>query len=1021
MTINCFLAFILFEIEFLLTLTFILAVVTSGTILYSYLKKKNKLKDTKSFFLLVIDQLKRIATLILSMDISRLIQKYLIINKKYILTSLLGLTLSMFIISQSILLVNSYEKDAFDKHFETADKMALEITLNGLGAEGDFQMWTGLTSNEMYDIVRKYNFRVTEIDTRGYLTLRIASGGIYGQLDGTVYHMNLETETIEWNQEMFDILYEFPSFDKSLSYNPDETFLIIPTSSYARNWIFDYNPDNYIERQAIVVIADEIRKWPGQEFTYMALPFTHIWSPSVADFTHLKENELEDRLDFVMGQYLTSNTNMWRIYYEFLEIKPVNVVNSELLTGSTQLYLELPDIVNENIDHYMANLVNLELDMQSWIYSLVDTDRVDMISPLYQSFEEFQKKANSFKQRIALAVGPLVGISIYFIYFSIAMGEKRKTKLNLIMKLRGTSKEQLRSMFIFETIVSSIIASLLGMILSLPGTTLSLRMSGYFEFKGENIELSIPNSWFWQVPVIGLILALNLNIASILKHSKRGMEDVQDTDEHTQPFWVKIHLDLILFGLSSIYWMVIYFVTFDDEEVYKIVLNVVGPIMLVIAFLSSTLLFSRYFADFISILSRILWKVQGGFTALATYNMKKNKFNTSRLATLLLMSIILSMIAITVSLSYINFEKDNAKYQVGADIHIEGIDLDNFEHANLIDVDGVEDYTSVGKVQTYMYDRGKIQKISILGIEPEKFKKVAYWDKAYASEELDSMMSKLKLANQGINSINVGIQEKVMQTMRLRVGENFKINFADESHSEFTTSIISKFEYFPNLVDELPRKDQYGDYIFGEIPILVNLVKLEAMNIDIVSGAYIKIREDYQPEDVIREIRYNFSNDTNVKINSIYELEKEILESIEAKVFISVLHSMLIITSIVSFIAIIYFSFITLAERKHEIGIFRAIGMVRLQIFRLLVFESLIILFSALFFGALIGLFLSYNLFYLIVGNNLAYSIPPINAVIPWKVVGNYAIIFTVISIISAAAPAKSMSSKSTGNILRVE
>ncbi len=132
---------------------------------------------------------------------------------------------------------------------------------------------------------------------------------------------------------------------------------------------------------------------------------------------------------------------------------------------------------------------------------------------------------------------------------------------------------------------------------------------------------------------------------------------------------------------------------------------------------------------------------------------------------------------------------------------------------------------------------------------------------------------------------------------------------------------------------------------------------------------------------------------------------------------------MLIIFIIVSFIAFAYYSYISIGERKREIGVFRAMGMVKKQIFHLFISENIILLMTGLLIGMITGILTSFMVFkmYIASFSNFGIMIPPFRISIPFDILAIYISIVIVINAIAIVIPPKYLSDTQVDSILRMD
>jgi len=390
---------------------------------------------------------------------------------------------------------------------------------------------------------------------------------------------------------------------------------------------------------------------------------------------------------------------------------------------------------------------------------------------------------------------PLIGVSLFLVYFSLTLVQKRKEKIIAIMKIRGSSKEQLRLMQFAEVMVAGTVAAFAGMIASIPWALLTFRVSDFFEFQADPINLVIPTSWYWRLPQIAIILTIDLNISSLLALSDTRIDEGEDTEESKPPIWQRLYLDLVLFTISVGVLVFVRVFPISDQILFTFLLFGVAPWALMIILITSPLVVARYFSTVISFISDFLWKVQGGMLALATRNMRKNRFSSSRLTALLMLGMMLSFVSIIIPTSLVEYQIENTNYSVGADIYISNLDINNQTLLDLAEVEGIQSRTEIARAGVNLYSdnnlgyRGDISQYEFMGINTTTFAKNAYWRDSYAEKDLGEIVSKIK-------NNTVGISNKQLNALGIKQGD--KVPNLPSGISNVEVAVT--FDYFPNLV-----------------------------------------------------------------------------------------------------------------------------------------------------------------------------------------------------------------------------
>ncbi|MHA2030159.1 MAG: FtsX-like permease family protein, partial [Candidatus Kariarchaeaceae archaeon] len=565
LSINSFLIFLLTDTADFISISYIFSGLTVLFILYGFIKKRK----------LSIG----VSRSIISLNLLRLTKKYLFINRKYIFASILGLVLATFILSQSILVSTSYEQEIFNREIAPSDNIALEVDLIGLPNLNIFNDWDALLRNELGTIIDDFDFDMESFVSDAFITLNVQSKGRETLLGGQQRFDSFEVQSNTWNYNAYYQLQQLPTFNYTEKYFILDKILIVPADQ-VRN-INLINPWN---NNTVRILSDDTQKSPVDQtpFRTFNLQFDYIWSASELDTAYIQDNGIDLDFDISKGQIFVNLLDKWNLVDLLYANARSGWSSNKLITGETKVQINIPQLSEIDLPQFRDNLIKLQLDVQNWIYDQIDLANIEINSPLYNSILSYMETAETIQLRLMLVSGPLAGMALFLVYFSLALVEQRKIKLVQVMKIRGTSEDQLRIMFYGEILVSSIIAVVIGMLLSIPWAKLSLRTSDYFEFNASEIPLSIPAVWYWRLPLIGLILALDLHIYSITSLSKLRIDADQDRKvDAREPIWSKIYLDLIIFILSTLFWLVMHFYSFENEDEFSNLLDLGGVVALV--------------------------------------------------------------------------------------------------------------------------------------------------------------------------------------------------------------------------------------------------------------------------------------------------------------------------------------------------------------------------------------------------------------------------------------------------------
>lgn len=999
--LNTYLLFLLLDYSFLKTTSFYILGISLLIFIFEHIAKqrRNAAYHSKSN----------------PVDVLRIMWKYLKINRRYILISAVGLILATVMISQTMLTASSYKQHSLENYVSPNRPFIYVSTNTGDTTQDYTQMQTDV-KNLVYKDVSETSFSLSSDSLVSATNLNMKIGTTLRDPNSpdVQYHANVTYLQIRtWSKDdITAVNYIF-----NTNFNGSEKLLI--TDPYISP-VFEANPLNNI---TYLVNAE----FQVNQTDFIFLNDTYSTQLSVPQ--NMPEQIIRMRENGVVSDYLwylssniilLSPNDFYNLRNNVIDLLPKENTNTYYyipLDLYFNFYADKPNIVDNSIDRMITELTRLRNTINSDLQQLAskyDSARFSYYNvqmPLLEELQSFRDQTQGFQTLLVILSMPLVGVSLFLVYFSITLVEQRKSRIIGIMKIRGTSTRQIQIQQIGEVLITGIIAGIVGMILSLPWVVLTLKTSGFFAFKGSGIPLYIPNTWYSKLPQIGIILTLDLYINSIIDLSSSSTESIEEVEEKRPPFWQRMYLDLILFTISTGFWIFIRVVPIANDQLKQILYFGIGPYLLIAFLLSAPLVASRYFSDLISDISDVLWKLKGNLIALATKNMGRNKYSSSRLVALLLLGMMLSMMAVIIPYSVQQNSNEQVHYDLGADIVIRGVDITNSTQMNQILVNGVDAVTPV--VKSYYYPEtlnpdSKIYQYEIMGINKTTFSQAAYWKSSYAKQGLSSIIS-------NIDNTTAGISTAQMTAAGLKQG-----GIIPGLPNNTQLTIESQFKYFPNLITYEPtQQDGYYEF-YGSLQLLTG-IDYVLKNLDNLEQLVYAKASPSANLTRVTELITKALNKATVTIDTYQSRLNDLQESDEFTLILASFQSLLIITVIISSIAVVYFSIITISERNKEIGTLRAIGMVKSQIFILLVVESLVLLFSGVIFGMLAGWFISSNVFFLITNPTFGSDIPPQYIAIPYTFVLSFILVVLIASVLSAVVPARSMAERQTGNILRAE
>jgi putative ABC transport system permease protein len=135
-----------------------------------------------------------------------------------------------------------------------------------------------------------------------------------------------------------------------------------------------------------------------------------------------------------------------------------------------------------------------------------------------------------------------------------------------------------------------------------------------------------------------------------------------------------------------------------------------------------------------------------------------------------------------------------------------------------------------------------------------------------------------------------------------------------------------------------------------------------------------------------------------IKVSTREEFKGEAASNIDG--LLNLIYGLLGLAIVIAILGIINTLALSVVERRQEIGMLRAIGMIRGQLRRAIYVESALIA----LFGALIGVAIGLSMGWAVI--HLLGKDAPLNAVIPWARTGWFLLIAVVVGVLAALWPA---------------
>ncbi|MHA1912577.1 MAG: FtsX-like permease family protein [Candidatus Kariarchaeaceae archaeon] len=997
-----------------------------------------------------LNSLKNVSLPALS-DAIKLSKTYLKMNRRFILVATLGLILAIGAISQTLFYGRSVQVQLMDEVLENPEysyQPPMKISMNG------YTYWEGEYADQKSAIIYPYNLNEflgiqadvnqaildTESDIIGDHTfacqLDILARSQSSTINESYIRYLYNYVLVGIPQEQFSSL-ELPIKRGTL---PNLTHpVILVKSTYSNEYYYDYDSEE--ERMMAEIERDLEIALYSESFSLNSSYANNI---SISGIAKLDTKDISDKVSQKLGGIfyggfgekvllcsLENLINIGNYFNQFIDDDPDDPDDPGgsyppffYIRFLSSIFFDTSKLDAFNVGKFTSQLKIIENKL---IQSLIEYEGVYIASNIKEQLDEASGQLFFIKSMFLIMSIPALGISLFLVIFSFGLIGPRKENLVRIMKTRGMSSAQVLTILTMETLLSTVFALLIGIIAGYFLAFIILQTSSFMTFNEDVKTVYLILTDLKLIAIASVVLSFDFNLYNTMNLSKVNILTDSDPSETKEPKWQRYYIDILFIVIGLIGWFSSsYLATLGGaENGFIIILFLIAPVAPFAVSIGGILLVSRIFPYLIEFFSSLLWYTTGGLLAYASKALIRRKHTASRVMGLIAISLVFITVSAVMSSTIENNEDDRKLYEAGADMAIYEINISNQTLLNRLN--NFTEITWTPLVKIWGYDNIASRRYEMIAINSSTYADVAYWRDDFSEKPLEELMNYCK-------NDSILINKKDMNLIDFEIGE--KITLSREMYndttgtSEFlqtTVTIGETFDYWPNFLTSI----EYEDLDSTQLNIVLDLQFYFDNNVSINglsysyydaleedSIVYLKIKEGVN-RTLLKEQLMNTFNDTNIYIidpfaDRGYSFGADVIR----RTVYSVLNANMIVAMTAAILSLSFFAFMVLAERGRELGLYKALGMVRKQLFLVFVTETLVILFMGLLIGNLLGQIVAQMFLALFA---IGSPIPPLLTYIPFMQLFIINSILLVGALLAAAIPALIISHLETGKILRRE
>lgn len=617
-----------------------------------------------------------------------------------------------------------------------------------------------------------------------------------------------------------------------------------------------------------------------------------------------------------------------------------------------------------------------------------------MDEPVYLGLME-NFLANEKKVNITLLIlqSPVLVLLCAFLYMiSRQMLEMEQAEISL-MKSRGASKGQIFLLYLMQ---SSFLAAI-GFVLGLPLGNLLCRILGsssaFLEFV-QRRPLSVSYSpEVFLYALVAVILSILMAVLPALKQS--GITIVRQKQSRARakkPLWQKFFLDILMLAVS-IYGY--YSFTNRKEELLDAVMTggALDPLLFVSSalFILGAALFSLrlqpLLVRFVYFLGKKHWKPAGYASFLQILRTGSRQYF---IMTFLTLTVALGIFNTTVARTILANAQKNLVYHTGADLVIKEVWKDNSaavrmgaaekltyeepQYGKYGQISGIHSMAKVYQGENVIFMRGMETLPTVMyGIDTKDFGETTSLPEGLMEEHYYTYLNLLAQ-----NADGVLLSTTFRDQLNYKVGDEFIFWEKENESAKIRTKIVGFVDYFPGFTPGmrglLPNGEPFQESVF-----------LIVAHLSVVQDLWgVKPYEIWFDMDSTSDF-YRFAEENNLKFEKCVDTAVELARIKRDTLFEGtngILTMSFIVILILCGVGYLIYWILSIRSRELLFGIFRAMGMSRGEILKMLINEQIFSSLLSIGCGALIGMIAS-NMYVPMI--QIAYSAA--NQVLPMELI----------------------------------
>ncbi|MCE7744641.1 MAG: ABC transporter permease [Candidatus Heimdallarchaeota archaeon] len=873
------------------------------------------------------------------MEKFKLYYKMIFLNRRSTIAMFLGLGISLALIAESLMFMYSFQFGAFEGFYNGVPSQQFTVSISSYDIRGEIE-GSIPRLHEITDLAienAELSERVLKVDyylDRGFfLAVNSTSGSRMILPDIHMYGVP---------SDYFSALSDM-MFNGTIPHQVGQVIGVFERSTIeatnlsSMGTFVGWTPIFPMSYESVIELGVPLG---GREFNISGL----ITKEDFSNAKSINNTKLEDDFDS-MTEYFSE---------EFFITSYTNVANFISLLDYFPGYAQPIGRIAFNLDKIDSfNLAKEIASLQTFSQELTrefesEGITLHIYADLVHDLEDFYREFIIFQLFGLLFITPIVGMALSLTSYSANLMKRRQKRQVSSMLQRGSSQKEVVFILVMQVIELTITALLISFIMGYGFTWLMNKSIGFLNFAGTSVYPSLNLVILYIIIGIGLVLSLIVNAKNVFDMSRITTQEAYVEHQVKKPMWEKLYLDIVLIAIGILLWVIVR-TQLRGTSAYSFAygLGTTAPVLLI---LGSILLATRIYPRLVSWISKKTWKSDRfGVIGLATKRSSRRRGDTTRSLILITLTFTLIFASIVTIQSYQNHDKESARYAIGADVLVRGVNINsNVTKEQVLAIEGVQAATYL-KMSSQIITYGQLTySYIVVGIDPEEFAATAFFEKEYLGGiNPQNFFDAIKDDN------DVVMQRDQLRSISSYTGDQVTIWYEKYAVGDVnrTLDIVNEYKYFPRFFTEFPEE---GSPVF-RFNIIGNYNNLEIFSYaeySIGGDLIVKVEEGYDIVTVAEEIEEELDRSVENAIDLMGTREG----SLRNTMLFGSLNASFISSLIITVSAIILMILLQISENEREIITLKVLGQSPKQLFKMFLTEALSIVVFGAILGALVGI-----------------------------------------------------------------